>query len=136
MIEIKNGLDYRELRIGNWMQGCNKKYFQVDRYSFIDLHDFADLKQGCPSPIPLTPKILGKAGFKRNITHTPIHKIKMIDYRQGNFVLYIIPTGCEVEFAPSFAVIDERSHLCTIHHLHQLQNLYYALTNTELSITL
>lgn len=92
--------------------------------------------EGVLQPIPITPEILEKAGFVKTTSYTKIQGIEIIDYRLRNFVLYVLPSGCEVEFAPPFAGIDERSHLCTIHHLHQLMNLFYALTGQDLEITL
>lgn len=86
-------------------------------------------------PIPLTEEILLKVGFVR--TKVPMKSdIEYIDYRMGQFVLFILPKGIvEVEFCAAHNKIEERGYLRAVKYLHQLQNLYFALTARELDIS-
>lgn len=116
-----------ELRIGNWVRckiynGNNDVIipFAFQEYSYIHLFE----------PIPITPKILERAGFGR------------IDYYAGNpfriginldnhFLLCYhdaVAMGCDDSFYN-----EAFPH---VKYLHQLQNLYFALTGTELDINL
>jgi hypothetical protein len=73
-------------------------------------------------PIPLTPEILEKCGF-----------VKWIDN---------VACSYKKEYSPQrFIDISNykdyyRCFIATFKYIHQLQNLYFALTNTELPITL
>lgn len=118
----------KELRIGNILM---KDGIQVtiDARSIFDIWDKSDKY----SPIPLTPEILERVGFEKTTHKLNEFNIIYYDYRQGNWVLSVITTGVEVEFAPSFETIEDRQHICTIHYLHQLQNLYFALTGIDLN---
>lgn len=118
-------IDAKELRIGNWVRTM-KGYNQVVDVMCDSVHtmnggDILDNIDG----IELTPEILEKAGFTWNAHHGRWHigenpvtgdwlfELKQIDrrifYRNGHF---------------------------TIETVHRLQNLFYALTQTELNIQL
>lgn len=127
-----------ELRLGNYYM------FQGMRHS-CSYHDIANLAKeeqrgqdsssSCYQPIPLTEEWLEKFGFE--YFTKPIGQSKLIyeDYRLGNFVVIVKPKFNEIEYAPNRYDIDERSHIHpNIQYVHQLQNLYFALTGTELEI--
>ena len=118
-------IDYKDLRVGNWLRFNNHTYVQVfeinsdnNTCNGLDLSndDFHE-------PIPLTPELLIKCGFegmvRKNdyildgfrITH--VHLTENFCYALGN--------GCNPP---------------TMKYLHQLQNLYYVLTGKELEIDL
>ena len=79
------------------------------------------------SPIPLTPEILEKAGFRQMLT-------------DGWYVLR--PDLCFNGWANGFKYYFPYNYLnmmgadIRVYYLHQLQNLYFALTGQELTINL
>lgn len=81
-------------------------------------------------PIPLTPAILEKSGFVKTDHVHPLTKYS--DYRLGNCVASAIESGVEIEYCG--LDIEERTYIIKIKSLHQLQNLYFALTGEELTI--
>jgi hypothetical protein len=102
-----------ELRVGNWIIGCNGKYFQI-------FEDGMEILMGARNygdfdPIPLTPEILEKAGFEKGLNG------------------YFFRGGVEYNLKRHML---EGFGYCEILYVHQLQNLYYALTGEELNIEL
>jgi hypothetical protein len=84
-------------------------------------------------PIPLTPELLEKCGFVRSQDEdenslTLVNGRKTFKWVEGNdddyFLIY--QTDCGLDYNTAFE----------LEHLHQLQNLYYALTGEELEINL
>ena len=117
-----------ELRIGNWYKQLHTgAYTQVDLFLFHELYDdetYADHLQ----PIPLSPEILVKSGFENLFT----------EYT-GSFYKdrLLIEWGIYDVIFARLQVDDENSnYIGEIKYLHQLQNLYFALTQTELTINL
>lgn len=123
-----------ELRIGVWLYLKNSELLQ------IDIDNFSDCAKNPAifDPIPLTPEILEKAGFKKvedgvyGGSDYSSYEAWSID----GLILCIVGSNfhvwesCEEDSFYSYY----RSN--NIKYLHQLQNLYYALTQTELPITL
>ena len=109
-----------ELRIGNWA-------VNYGQYVCIEADDIVDCYHSPESydPILLTPEILKKIGFKC-ADHTymggVVYYLKNIQwvYREKG-VCFVMVNGFPL------------SH---IFYLHQLQNLYFALTGEELEIDL
>ena len=102
-----------ELRIGNYVAMYKGDCFQ------LKLRDFADLEMNdgnisC-SGIPLTEEWLLKFGFDRNILNANHNDI--IYYSENNIAI----KGMLGMVKPSQCI-----------YVHQLQNLYFALTNEEL----
>ncbi len=138
-----------ELRIGNWIlfQPNNK----ISRWVLVEIldrtnvitHDMGHslvLSYSDIQPIPLTPEILGKCGFdvwdrKLSTEHSKEvgndgFKLKSIykkEYKSNQFLL--VGNGAYDELGET-----DLSEVCK--NLHQLQNLYFALTNQELEIKL
>jgi len=80
---------------------------------------YADL-----SPIPLTPEILEKCGFEKGYDV----------YSKDSFeIAYIINGFDEVGYV---LIINKEAESVIFHYLHQLQNLYFALTGQELDTNL
>lgn len=108
-----------ELRIGNWVDYSGSIIPVASIYIGQSTLEYAD-------PIPLTPEILEKAGFEWSIYHQAFHK--------ENFEFDInecFPKGYSLStFKRRFLIVSK------IKYLHQLQNLYYALTGEELEIKL
>jgi hypothetical protein len=121
-------LESRELRIGNWVSMAEYGVQQISSYNIYQLNlmeagakvaDYYHLIE----PIPLTEEWLVKFGFfekykstsnRWNIKWFEIHDIEDDNgYLEGRFMY------------------DFRLH---IQHVHNLQNLYFALTGEELTL--
>lgn len=114
-----------ELRIGNWL--IDIKFGSYIRFkSFFGLCN-VEANPDLYNPIPLTPEILEKAGFElRKEYGTSIE----IDYK-------LYPLYVKFEHNGGLLItIHEYSSCSHVKYLHQLQNLYFALTGEELQIDL
>lgn len=81
-------------------------------------------------PIPLTEEWLLKFGFKK--VNDNFITIESHHYENKNCWIYLIADGFELELN----TLSERNNLCrTYKYVHQLQNLYFALTGEELTIS-
>lgn len=112
-----------ELRIGNWVSN-GEKIFTVDANV---IYDTATLEYYPIEPIPLTPGILEKAGFKKesiDYYFLPIDEHSKIYYNGNELVISL----SENEF-------EAYHHFPPCEYFHQLQNLYFALTGKELNIS-
>lgn len=122
-----------ELRIGNWLQGT--KPFKITRIfneDIVGLGNEID-NQGdpyivsgetpCLESIPLTPEILEQCGFeKQSIGGTSYFKHPKCGILEG---------GIFEDGTMNFMHIA-----APCKYLHQLQNLYFALTGKELEVNL
>ncbi len=108
-------LTTQELRIGNYILR-DSEWIEVDGYRISKLAmSMPDSYNG----IPLTPKILEKCGF--------------VSGQLGSEHLVFIYYGNDnLGIKGMLGMVKPFS----IQYLHQLQNLYFALTNTELNIKL
>lgn len=126
-----------ELRIGNWIQLRNIRERGKQVFPFkVEVKDLVTLCKNIPyvkrcEPILLTSEILEKAGFETDEIcywtefSTPTGSVNYlsIGYYAGK-VFKFLPTG----------QIDIQGN--EINSVHQLQNLYFALTGEELVIDL
>lgn len=132
-----------EFRIGNtvFYNSENDKNEPVRYYCTIngaDLRIMQDDENYLKShePIALTPELLEKCGFKKgNICYNNGYSIELL---KTDF--YLRPSyegGFYWGFNLSKDKMDcELNDVKSIHYLHQLQNLYFALTGEELEINL
>jgi hypothetical protein len=106
-----------ELRIGNWVEidqyGNTRNIIRIDNGSEID-----QVVKLNPSPIHLTPDILEKCGFEKKIEDF---------YRSENLTIVLTKDGSNLYFIGIQEILNAPKYL------HQLQNLYYALTGEELT---
>jgi len=128
-----------ELRIGNYIQVNNGSNYtgigtvatmsntgeenDVAYYDDNGLYEYTDLRLF--EPIPLTEDWLLKFGFEREKTDNYMYKIiedetRFAVYLNGDFML-----GYSYEWGGKDKCLK---------HVHQLQNLYFALTGEELTI--
>ena len=111
-----------ELRIGNWVYE-NSKPKKVHSVSNINAKNYSKI-----SPIPLTPEILEKCGFFKFNNAWVLKSFIETDYLKWHFSIWNqhdgIYTYNSAEFCPELTSV------------HQLQNLYFALTGEELKINL
>jgi hypothetical protein len=116
-----------ELRLGNWIDTPKMgpsmvrlvtmhegEYMVYHNQKDIDSFHNAEVLKNC-MPVSLTEDWLKKAGFEY------IRKVW-----QNNLIHGFLDTIGE------FAIYYGKEYLRTIKHVHQLQNLYFALTGTEL----
>lgn len=107
-----------ELRIGNWVQ-C--KVFNKNRFwrcSSVEIRDCEHYGADWAfQPIPLTPEILEKCGFEKNVLH--VGHLSFVWYGDDNIGVH----GMLGMVKP-----------ITMRYVHQLQNLVHSLTQTELNI--
>jgi|SRR5277367_854451 len=120
-------MEAKEIRIGVWlMWKDNGQCFDVGDLLLRQYHFWNHIDHGDIQPIQLTPKILKKCGFE-NIGR----------YYFGDNGYEIFKNG-KVELMqpkkndPFILAVYETKIL----FIHQLQNLYFALTGEELSINL
>ena len=128
-------MNLAELRIGNYV---NHPDFETYQISFDDFAKHG-LELACDSsinlhlenikPIKLTKKRLLKFGFKKKIIKYTT--TECTHYQNKNCWIYFVDGGFEFEL-----IIDyERYNLGRVYkYIHELQNLYFALTNKELKI--
>lgn len=120
-----------ELRLNNWVQYQSSQGMTPIKVADMNsegielfVHDYhphnirCDLMYEDLTGIPLTPELLEKCGFVNNGELFDNNKWTIRFHRQGCAVYY-----------------DDR-WLRDMQHLHTLQNLFYFVTNTELTITL
>lgn len=122
-----------ELRFGNWFsyRGCfeyqvtallelSVEFLHINNKHYF--RDYVDIK-----PIPLTEEWLVKFGFERTYYGRELNGFHLEASSR------IVKTDVLCGF--SLEVIPEEKYI-PINDVHQLQNLYYALTNEELTIKL
>ena len=114
----------KELRIGNYLDsaGVLTKVVDIQRDLFYTEDDGINFKSTwCViNPIPLTEEWLVKFGFEKGYSKDESNRVegwvKDGFYLGGNYEIYY-SDGCAIAF-----------------EVHQLQNLYHALTGEELTI--
>jgi hypothetical protein len=121
-------MEVHELRVGNNIK-IDGIVVTIDERTIFDFNHDKRVKE----PIPLTEDILLKCGFEQ-----PFRKDFFIKSIYGNFedgyYIFVNPNGSGI--ATSKDNIEISRNEIKIQYLHQLQNLYFALTNQELTITL
>ena len=120
-----------ELRIGNYVNVfLNNVDYNTIQIKVDDLY-YIIQKNGVYEPIPLTKEWLEKFGFKYTssnnsyLTYTKSNYYLQMDVRKANNKWKIFDDV--ISDLVEFAKVD-------ITHVHQLQNLYFALTGKELTI--
>jgi len=125
-------INAKELRIGNFVINANKKNVKTENVKFTgyskltDWYRINEIGDSFYDPILLTEEILhkcsfGKVGFYDNVYHLNNFRI-YLDKSKNTFLLKYEEGNNNLEIE----VIS----------LHQLQNLYFILTNKELEVEL
>ena len=115
-----------ELRIGNWVYDTRTVGSRVGLPVVLNekvVKRILEYDVDYYEPIPLTPEILEKCGFEK-IYESKIHSTYWI-----NGLSYYYWHERNIQYA-SFKGLELESK-----YLHQLQNLYFALTGEELTYT-
>jgi hypothetical protein len=114
-----------ELRIGNWV--CDiyeEEEFQLDIVDMCDMDINGDLYR--TDPIPLTEEWLLKFGFKKRDVLSSV----LYDMKNPRFSVYLNPP---IDKSNKWNILGIEKNI-NIKHVHQLQNLYFAITGAELTI--
>lgn len=113
-----------ELRVGNSIYDRHGNYIYIQNGWFYIVQDIKRLEDY--SPIPLTPEILEKCGF--------------IEKTNREWVIGENPVTQDYVMVVRYSPIIDGFYFLNGHfklkYLHQLQNLYFALTGEELIINL
>ena len=118
-------MEAKELRFNNWVNFVYKEVNYGD--VFIDKNYFSHYEQQdyIYAPIPLTEEWLVKFGFERTSYG---RQFKGFHLEAGSRVI-----STDVLSSFCFEQIPDKKYL-RITYVHQLQNLYFALTNEELTL--
>lgn len=125
-------IEAKELRTGNYVI----YHGEVEETCKLDAEDIflTETKEGyrqLHSPIPLTPDILEKAGFHYNNNRSSVAR-REIAYQDSDYPCSLQLSGSGICIARS----GIGAITAPVFYLHQLQNLFYALTGEELTINL
>ena len=120
-----------ELRLGNCVE-YDGNYYQIDSLSWdlptVDTIEFGIgvVDYNIINPIPLTEEVLIKCGF---------NKLGDFKYNKGAFVIERMING-DCFLVRMYVNITESVKVRYINHLHELQNLMYAILGEDLKIDL
>jgi len=115
-----------ELRIGNWVFDSDQlEEFTIESDTLFDESD-GDCMEKHIKPIPLTEEWLEKFGFERKGFHFNKYGLQIIIADENDFL---------IEYSFSGIRYNNVNLVVRIKHIHQLQNLYFALTGEELKLT-
>lgn len=126
-----------ELRIGNLLCVSLKSGKGRESHIKIGVQDIVKIKEGIGSfnykPIPLTEEWLVKFGFEKhfiNDSELYFYRIKTLSHGHISFYFNSKGFNCDLGTTSGY-------HFGTtqIQHVHQLQNLYFALTGEELTLS-
>lgn len=119
-------MEAQELRIGNLVE-LHAGDVVVDKSHIVVAEDFNNIDALClvgMKPIPLTEEWLVKLGF---IKCNNGFELKILEgYVFIKYIFKSMPLVLEID--------DNRMPIHDVKYLHQLQNLYFALTGEELEI--
>ena len=116
----------QELRIGNYVNLNGKdKQLGIGGLKEIAYEEFSPKHTNVFKPIPLTEEWLVKFGFERVALNDGVH------YENDNMWIYLLSDCFDLELNTH----NERFNLFRQYkkHVHQLQNLFFALTGEELT---
>ena len=116
-----------ELRIGNWVEG--NKPFQV-KGGDLNLGELHEKLKEEPrwKPIPLTEEWLERFGFEKRFEKRYSFTSKDGVFHSINIEYDLVAKCVDLSIGQS----DHHRLIDHIKHVHQLQNLYFALTGEEL----
>ena len=123
----------KELRIGSFVN-----YFDDGEYSiistldwgYVHLKDASSIEYRFIKSIPLTEEWLLKFGFVKDKKHNNCCDLEL----ENNFYLQGVGYGKSNIKYEVILTDSNDNELTLVKHVHQLQNLYFALTNEELTI--
>jgi len=126
-------MEAKDLRIGNWFLGdCTEgKFHQITAKEILDFYD--DPQDDYYQPIPLTEEWLLKFRYRK----TSPTKIGC-RYDCGHGIVRVIKYNERIRQYRNWSNVDRLNGFSwgktRIDYVHQLQNLYFALTGEELTL--
>jgi hypothetical protein len=141
-------INAQELRIGNWVKHLPNWSYRNDEskefYFQWDDSDWYKIGESCISlsdiePIALTEEILLKCGFECVHSNNKHYTITDPNGVKDLHKISIFPTinNCwQIAFSDILNGYKDYIPTTKIQYLHELQNLFFALTKTELEVTL
>ena len=122
-----------ELRINNLVMKLSLDREDEQIYG-INPHDFSEWDYWIYEPIAITPEWLERAGFSKRLINNKFYEYFIdatpLNYK-NDYVIKWWDTDFDrkINFAP---VLSGTVHAFPCEYIHQLQNLYFALTGKEL----
>jgi len=133
-------IEARDLRIGNWVIKVTGE--DLDGNLMGDTVQLIEVVNSSPSfkaSIDLTPEWLERFGFEKKIKEQNIDGVEYIlrlDDSEGRDGSWFSSVGTLVEGEVVVLCLCRGNYFCNnVEHVHQLQNLYFALTGKELQLT-
>jgi hypothetical protein len=129
-------INKNELRLGNWVKWPkdpepNEVPWQVGHWlgTFEGNYPF-------PEPIPLTEEWLLKLGFEKGETFDYGISLKHVPMFSKNNIFILLSENVYSYFVRIYdgGTSEDNDKVAEIHFVHQLQNLYFALTGEELMV--
>ena len=127
-------MNVQELRIGNVLKDREGRLCKVEGISIDELKCYAVKGATTSLPfsgIPLTEDILVKLGFEGDEDER--HIVLGLGSGEELSIELLSNTSCVTRSDPKKLGRDDYVYLKYPEYLHQLQNLYFALTGTELN---
>ncbi len=129
-------IEANELRIGNWLSHTNNngtfnlqtQEVLIDGFSCLYDQGLWTIPYVESKGIPLTKEILLNCGFIQLYRSDSCVRLELIDQPEYEFK--------SNSFHSEFRLFFEGHCMAGINYLHQLQNLYFALTGKELEVKL
>ena len=134
-------MEAKELRIGNYFYDRSNKILRLDWWEHINklasdmsvngikVHPMTE-HIGNARPIPLTEEWLVKFGFVKDKKHDNCCDLEL----ENDFYLQGVGYGKRNIKYEVILTDSNDNELMLVKHVHELQNLYFALTNEELTI--
>jgi len=142
-------VDVKELRIGNWVSylGNNTRTNSIsvgDNGGYVSTFRTGAITQNQIEPISLTEELLLKCGFEWDKAYKAFRSesfCPLICKNDGTDYWRIDTSkeGYHQEYDNKLYLTSEKEYTVSdkpIEYLHQLQNIYYALTGKELEVEL
>jgi hypothetical protein len=127
----------KELRIGNWYNQFGN-FCQATGLTIYELSKSTETQLWCKS-IAITAEILEKCGFEKMPTEPQMYiKVTGKGWKGNYKIRFSKKQGVWLfkNAGGKFIRIDSINNPTPLFYLHQLQNLYFALTGEELNIKL
>jgi hypothetical protein len=137
-----------ELRIGNWIDDVKPQNLALPQHSYFQVkweHIAKAEAKWEYRPIPLTPEILEKAGFeygktgkKKDGEFVEFWDIRTKEHKHsfGTFIFSVVRWQDALTKKMGEFTFSHHTIRSDCKYVHQLQNLYFALTSQELPIDL
>lgn len=134
-------ININELRIGNlvstsfkddvlWIMGVRTQKVKNDYFELVFLSDEISYLPTHIEPIPISKEYLDKFGFTYIFDNIYCNSTEKVHFD----IRKVIFDETDITNNGWYLCIDEEIHYQKIKFIHQLQNIYFLLTGTELSI--